>query len=267
MSASPFKLNQTISFLTKHEKQKIVAPVLKHSLDVNVEHTSAFDTDTLGTFDGSKERILTPVEAALKKAKLACELTNNSQGIGSEGSFFGHAGAFNLNEEVMAFVDIEKNVEVIGFAKAVSPLSPVTAHSANELNEHLSVYDSEQCWIFESEGNIHKGKTLKQLLDIKLNWPLELQPDFRAMCCPSRQAVIKSATENLLERLSSLCPACGMVDFCADKSIQGLPCEICEQPTNAIQYQLASCKYCGFEKKLNVVSTKADPYHCVYCNP
>ena len=60
----------------------------------------------------------------------------------------------------------------------------------------------------------------------------EIEPDFRAMHSPYRQKTILAAADDLIKRLSSMCPQCERVDFVPIPSQQALPCELCGQPTN-----------------------------------
>jgi hypothetical protein len=265
-----FLLAPTVAILTKHDKQSILSPLFQESFDVSLVHTDKFDTDSLGTFDNKIERKLSTQQAALKKAYLSCELTGCSQGLGSEGSFNSVFPIGTLNEEFIAFVDVEHNVEVLAYASQLSPLGIVTAHSSIELQEKLKRYAPEQRWMVNVGEHYIKGQTVNEMLAYaakQASWPLQLEPDFRAMYCPERQGVIRLAGEDLINRLSSLCPQCAYLDFVGDKPVSGLLCELCHQPTEQIQHFLARCKKCEYEEKCNEVKTLASAFNCNFCNP
>ena len=72
---------QRASLLTKHHKLPLITPALAQA-GVIVELTDSFDTDTLGTFSGEVPRTLSPLDCAKTKAKLACQISGLSFGIG-----------------------------------------------------------------------------------------------------------------------------------------------------------------------------------------
>ncbi len=269
-----YALNNKIALLTKHEKEVQIAPVFARHWPGDIEVNSTFDTDTLGSFDNTVARTLSPIECALKKANLACELTGLSQGLGSEGSFTGYAGIGNMNEEFLAFVDRATGIEVIGVYRQMTPLAPVIANDEIELKTTLSQYSNKQGWMLvensgESEHIIEKGLIgIKQITYAAGHkFPISITPDFRAMMCPERQKNIAKTAENLLEKLCSPCPNCNSPGFVFDQAEQGLPCELCGAPTNQVLYRSAVCKQCGHTEKQQVTETTASSYYCNICNP
>lgn len=81
-----------VALLTRHGKEKILAPSLAAGLEVRLLHTDGYDTDRLGTFSGEVPRTLSALACAQKKAELACELTGADIGLGSEDRLRGAAG-------------------------------------------------------------------------------------------------------------------------------------------------------------------------------
>lgn len=268
--SSHFSLSSSVAILTKHDKQSLLSPLFERAFGLSLTHTDKIDTDSLGTFDNKIKRTLSPQQAALKKAYLACELTGCAQGLGSEGSFNSVFPIGTLNEEFIAFVDVEHKIEVLARASKLSPLGIVSAKTADELSYKISRYSAGQRWMLKQGDGYIKGLSLVDVLSLvntQTEWPMALEADFRAMYCPDRQAVITLAGEDLITRLSSLCPQCAYLDFVPDMPVKGLTCELCNLPTEQVKHFLASCKKCGHEEKCNKVTTVASAFNCNFCNP
>lgn len=268
-----------ISFLTKHGKQNTLAPILLSAFNSVLVHTDKFDTDSLGTFDYKIVRKLNPIECALKKAYLACELTGCDQGIGSEGSFNSLMGIGVIDEEFLAFVDLKRNIEIVASAKQAVRLGPIEAANKGELLTQLAHYhktdttsfeNDEQKWLLKQDEEWIKGLSPNDVLQHVGTFPIYIEPDFRAMHCPERQAVIAAATHDLVRRLKALCPQCEAANFVAKLSPSNfsyLPCELCGQATTQIVPPSALCDSCGFTKPQEIILVGASAFYCVYCNP
>ena len=76
-----------VALLTQHGKQDLLRAPLERALGCQLLHTSAYDTDTLGTFTGDVARDGSQREAARKKAQIAIDLTGAQVGLASEGAF------------------------------------------------------------------------------------------------------------------------------------------------------------------------------------
>ncbi len=87
---------------TKHNKEKVIAPILERELGVKCFVPVNLDTDALGTFTGEVERKDDPITTARKKCLLAMELENCDMAIASEGSFGPHPSIF-LRKQMMNF--------------------------------------------------------------------------------------------------------------------------------------------------------------------
>lgn len=70
--------HQRIGLLTRHGKQRIIAPLMDRHLGARLVHTDDFDTDSLGSFSGETPRTMSALECATHKARLACELTGQA---------------------------------------------------------------------------------------------------------------------------------------------------------------------------------------------
>jgi hypothetical protein len=268
MTKSPHAANDKIAFLTKHGKERLLTPVFAKAFNNVIQHTNNFDTDTLGSFDHVTQRTLSAAQTALKKAYLSCELTHCSQGIGSEGSINSMFGIGLLDEEFLAFVDTQNNIEIVARVQQAIKLGPIDAKHKNELVEKLSTFEHDQYWMLKTNNGWEKGLSVAYLTAQALTFPVYLEPDFRAMNCPQRQAVIIKAAQNLVQRLSSFCPQCNKVDYSPEHAkIKYLPCEVCTLPTNQILPQQPTCSHCGCHEKDTNAPTTGSVFYCNFCNP
>ena len=106
---------RTLLIVTKHEKQKVIGPILEKELGVNCVVTDNFDTDILGTFTGEIERMDNPINTARHKCLMAMELANCDLAISSEGSFGPHPSLpfITAEDEFLLFLDKKNNLEII----------------------------------------------------------------------------------------------------------------------------------------------------------
>lgn len=274
MTVSTFVLQPNIALLTKHGKADMLAPAFKSEFNANIEHTDAFDTDALGSFDHAIARTLSPAGAALKKAYLACELTGCSQGLGSEGSFQSYITGATINKEVIAFVDVKQNIEVLGFAEQFIGLSRLEIKNEVELGEKMQPFieqfGDEQKWMLLQQDSWLKGLNFNAILEHVITWPCCIEPDFRAMNCPPRQVTIKMAVSDLIRCLKAHCPQCQAVNFVAkhtQDTLCYLNCELCGSATTKLAPAPVSCDACGFIEKDEDNPLSAAPMYCTVCNP
>jgi hypothetical protein len=267
-------LHSKVALLTKHGKATCIEPVLKMAFDVNIVSTDAFDTDTLGTFDNVVARRLSPANTAIKKAHLACELTGLQQGIGSEGSFNSMITGATINHEILAFVDTEQDLEVVAFAEQFIGLKGIQANEQHELAEKMQPYitnfGTDQKWMLEQGHVWLKGLAYNELLENVKAWPCTIEPDFRAMNCPTRQTTIAMAAKDLVRRLASTCPECHMVNFVEKldpHNIQYLACELCGSKTTQRAPLSIKCDACGYIEAQEAELRTASAMYCTICNP
>lgn len=262
--------------VTQHDKGKLIAPSLR-SLGIRVVENSNWDTDQLGTFAGEIERKQSPEGCALAKAKQAIALTGLDIGLGSEGSFGGGPmpGIVNWNEEILCYYQPQH--ERVIYARASGPFHGEvhTLNSDADLHKLQEASELGQRWVLRIEDEILKGLTFEEVekaLEIasslgKLTWPLNVEPDLRAMHCPERQAMIRKAADDLARRLQACCPQCNAPNFVVKELEPGLPCEQCSLPTKQPHTEVLSCAECGFSQSQSVAQTAADPRFCDWCNP
>ncbi|GHD56489.1 DUF6671 family protein [Jeongeupia chitinilytica] len=101
---------------TMHGKESVLGPSLA-TLGFNVLLPLDYDTDALGTFSGDIRRPGTAFEAALEKARRACDATGVPRAVASEGSYRPCQTLFPgaRNAELLAFVDRERGVEFVEY--------------------------------------------------------------------------------------------------------------------------------------------------------
>lgn len=268
---------------TKHEKEKVIAPLLEKGLGVSCFVNENFDTDVLGTFTGEVERELDPIATARKKCLQAMKLSNCDLGIASEGSFGPHPSMFfvNADDELLIFIDKKNNLEII-----IRELSTATNFNGKEVKNEEELLEFANTINFPSHGLIlRKTKSdsdniIKNITDINhlKNAFIELfdkfnsvyaETDMRAMYNPSRMKVIEAATQNLINKISSLCPQCSKPGFSITDAKRGLECSLCGSSTNSTLSYIHVCQYCQYTKEEMYPHKKIteDPMYCDYCNP
>ncbi|WP_088324525.1 DUF6671 family protein [Polaribacter tangerinus] len=272
-----------IVIATKHQKEKVIAPLLTNSLEVLCFVPASFDSDVLGTFSGEVDRKKDALATAKEKCLLAMEQTNTTLGIASEGSFGAHPTLFfaAADEETLVFIDQKNNLEI-----SVKELSTNTNFNAAEVTSEKELREFATLAKFPSHGlilrkskdhfsNIYKGITSKEkLLEVFYKLlhkfgKVYVETDMRAMYNPSRMKVIESATKKLINKIKTCCPACNTPGFEIVGSKKGLPCSCCNAPTQSTLSYLYSCKKCNFTKEEMYPRQKTteDPTYCEYCNP
>ncbi len=268
---------------TKHEKEKVIAPLLEKALGVNCFVYEGFDTDMLGTFTGEIERELDPIATARKKCLMAMELADCDLGVASEGSFGPHPTLFfiNADDEFLIFIDKKNNLEII--ARELSTTTNFNGEEIKTEKELLSFADSVG---FSTHGlilrktkgensNMIKGITdinhLKQAFNDMFDGlhPIYIETDMRAMFNPTRMKIIEAATIKLIEHINTFCPHCKMPGFGITDGVRGLLCDLCGSPTNSTVSYIYTCQHCHYirEEIYPHGKTTEDPMCCDYCNP
>ncbi len=280
-SASSYR-NQRVALLTQHGKEGVIAPVLAELLGCCVEKVDGFDTDLLGTFTRDIAREGSQLDAARKKARIGMELSGLSIGIASEGAFGPDPLAFMLpgNRELLIWIDDRLGIEVVATSSGKTNLSHCLAESWEEAEDfarsvgfpehHLVVRPVD-----ENHPEIRKGLADWASLQEAVTWALDLAPnrrafietDMRAFANPTRLENIRLAAENLAQRLTSLCPACGAPGFSLTGQVRGLPCEECGSPTGEAKADVHRCVRCEHQLLVERDREYAPARYCDYCNP
>ena len=268
---------------TKHEKEKVIAPILESQLGVKCFVASEFDTDELGTFTGEIERKGDPISTARNKCHRAMDLMDCDLAIASEGSFGSHPTIFfaPADDEFLLLIDKKNNIEI-----SVRELSLETNFNGTEIKTKEELQEFATKSNFPSHGLIlSKSKEesegiTKGIIDEKLLYDTFLnliknygtayiETDMRAMFNPSRMKVIEKATLKLVKKIKSVCPNCKTPGFgIVDRKV-GLPCNQCRFPTKSTLSYLYNCQKCNYKKEEEFPNGKQteDPMYCDICNP
>jgi len=268
---------------TKHEKEKVIAPILEKELGVKCFLVSELDTDELGTFTGEVERKDDPITTARKKCLMAMELANCDLAIASEGSFGSHPTIFfaHANDEFLLFLDRKNNLEI-----NARELSLETNFNGSLINNEKELQEFAAKASFPSHGlilrkskedlvGIVKGIIDEEQLNKAFNTLINeygtvyVETDMRALYNPTRMKVIEKATFKLAKKIKSLCPKCDTPGFGIIYSREGLPCQQCHFPTRSTLSYVYSCQKCSYTKEEQYPNgkLKEDPMYCDICNP
>ncbi|NDC78436.1 MAG: hypothetical protein EBZ67_11265 [Chitinophagia bacterium] len=268
---------------TRHGKERVLAPILGPGLGVVCQAVPELDTDLLGTFTGEVERVLSPLNAAREKCRLAMELTGHDLALASEGSFGPHPSIPFLpaDEELLLLVDRRNALEI-----AVRECSLHTNFSSAQVSTEEQLMAFARGVFFPSHALILRGgpseqsgirKGISRMDDLLAGFQsllerhgsVHVETDMRAMYNPTRMGVIEKAGRKLLERCLSPCPACGRPGFGVREVRIGLPCTDCGTPTRGVLARILGCDGCGHQREEIHPDgiTGEDPGHCDVCNP
>jgi hypothetical protein len=270
-----------------HKKEQVIAPLVEVQLGVKLQLLPNFNTDQFGTFSRERARVGSQLEAARAKANAALALTDATLAIASEGSFGPYPGLpyAACNRELVLFLDTSQNLEIVGEALSL------------ETNfRHQQVTNVQEALTFANQVNfpahglvvlthpeqpgsapIFKGITTESALEQAVitalqqspNGRVQVETDMRALYNPMRMRVIKAAAENLLSRLTQHCPNCGCPGFGIHHTLPGLPCQLCQMPTQLMLAAVYQCQRCQYQHRHDFPEgiTLADPTYCDFCNP
>lgn len=275
--------NRRLLIATKHSKEIVIAPLLEKELGVSCFVSSNFDTDVLGTFTGDIERQQTPLETVRAKCLKAMELHNCDLGVASEGSFGAHPSLYFIpgDDELVMLIDIKNNLEIVGRALSTSTnFNGTLIYTKQALLEFATQAKfPSHALILKNDATpflqVYKGITDETSLLHCFNNLLDtyqqayVETDMRAMYNPTRMEVIKQATEDLLQKIKSVCPSCNTPGYWIMNATKGLPCSCCGMPTKGILSNIYECKSCLYtsEKMYPYGKEYEDPGYCDYCNP
>ncbi len=212
---------------TKHEKEKVIAPILEKELGVNCFIALNLDTDELGTFTGEVERKDNTLITARNKCLMAMELNNCDLSIANEGSFGPHPSLpfVVADDELLLFMDKKNNLEII-----VREISTETNFNGSEIQTEMELKEFAANANFPSHAlilrkskddfrGVVKGINNAEQLNIvfyqliTIEGTVYIETDMRAMYNPTRMKVIKRATKKLAEKINTHCPFCQMPGF------------------------------------------------------
>lgn len=275
--------NRKLIIATKHQKERVLAPLFEKELSVVCITPENFDTDLLGTFSGEIERKDDPVTTLRKKCHLAMDLYHCDLGVASEGSFGAHPSVFfaQANDELLIFIDKKNDLEIIE-----RELSTNTNFNAAEIKTEKQLTEFASNAIFPSHGlilrksendysEIEKGITDWTKLADSFRYFIDtfgsayVETDMRALYNPTRMEVIETAAIKLIKKINSRCLNCNTPGFGITDTIQGLPCSLCAYPSRSTLSYIYECTKCSFRKEEKFPHHKMyeDPMYCDRCNP
>jgi len=272
----------SFALLTKHGKERAIAPRFAEKLGAKIAIVDSFDTDTLGTFTREIPRFGNQLDAARKKAELAIELTGCPLGLGSEGSFTpGPFGLGSSNLEVITLVDRQRNLVITGAIRQPGHHASGTFDSWDALAAFAerAKFPSHALILRPDDENHHhlcKGiadhEGLRTAYDecraLSKVGAVFAESDLRAHLNPTRMENIGTACDDLITRMLRNCPACAAPGFGIARLESGLPCSWCGEPTNDWKSEEFRCVACThIESKPRADLQKADPGLCPHCNP
>ncbi|MFC5713839.1 DUF6671 family protein [Thalassorhabdus alkalitolerans] len=289
-------LNRKCVIATMHKKEEVIAPILEHELALEAVVPESFDSDSFGTFTKEVKRAGNQLEAARKKAMAAMKQTGLDIGIASEGSFGAHPVFSHVpyNRELIVCIDQKQGFEIIGYAansntnaaqKEIASFKEAEefAKSAGFPEHGLIVKRSNDS---RKSKDIIKGITSTEELNRAVEslsrpantsfgfWKktsklLSIETDMRAMYNPTRMKNIELAAQDLVSKITSLCPSCSAPGFEVTEHKKGLPCAGCGFPTEALLAHVYSCKKCSCKHEVQCPKGKEyeDPLRCHVCNP
>jgi len=266
---------------TRHGKETQFARAFEVVLGAHLVTPPDLDTDRFGTFSGEIPRTATASDTARAKARLAMAVSGLPYGLASEASYGPLPGVgVQGHEELMVFVDDTRGIEVfVGERTTVVPGHGHRVAGLAELPPHVAAGLPAQALIVRPSavgqpGGVVKGITDLTLLNTAIMTAAQhsddglalVEPDLRAHHNPSRRLVLRRLADVLARRLATRCPACSTPGFGRVDSERGLPCRVCETPTDAIHNEIHACPRC-FHRVAVAVATAADPTWCPQCNP
>lgn len=272
---------------TMHQKERAIAPLLERELAIQVVVPPNFDTDAFGTFTREIKRPGDQLEAARLKAEKALIVTGETLAIASEGTFGPHPVLpyVPYNREIVLLLDKANDLEIFG-----QEVSLETNYSHKEISTFKEASEFSIKAGFpehgivvmvnassDRKGEIIKGITteehLREAVTLALahspNGKVHIETDMRAMYNPTRMKTIEKATRDLIAKLNQVCPLCAWPGFEVVEKVKGLPCALCNFPTEMTRAVIYQCKKCSFRQEVVFPDglKKAEPSQCMYCNP
>ncbi len=266
-----------------HRKEKVIAPLVHKHLGVKTIIGHDVNTDLFGTFSGEIERQDDVLTTLQKKCLEGMEKYDCDLAIASEGSFGMHPWLFNMpvDDESILLMDKKYQLEIISSNRSVDTnFGGREVSTFEELKSFatLSRFPSHALIIRRDKSasdNVWKGirhwSTLhKAFTNIQQQFgKVYAETDMRAMCNPTRMKIIGETAKQLITKVLSCCPNCHSPGYTITGAEFGLPCEICQTPTNSVKHEIYTCKQCQFtEIKPNKKgSLFENPMYCNICNP
>lgn len=277
---------RTLGVATIHGKERVIGPALMRVLPLaGFRAIPGVDTDRFGAFSGEVQRTLSPLEAAIAKARHGAEVSGMDLVVASEGSFgpYPPAPFMPCDEEFLVLHDARDgslyehrhvSLETVFGGEMCATLQEVLAFAERmKFPEHGLVVRPKEQWvpgvpmykgIHDRQQLLHHATTL-----LAAEGSVWVETDMRAMANPTRMAVIADTAERFARELVRTCPSCGELHFRITGSLPGLPCSLCGWPTASIRRYTRTCRACSWSEQVQRPDgrTEEDPRYCDNCNP
>ncbi len=270
-----------------HGKERVIAPILRDELGLNIEVATDVDTDQFGTFSREVERKGSQLDAARAKIGAGFDYARQvNVGFASEGSFGPHPYIpyVAMGRELVLLVDRASGLELTGydetletnFAQAVVRSTDCALAFAERAGfpEHGLIVMGCREEKPAPERALNKDVASAAQLEAAVEQAIGLcgsafvETDMRAHRNPTRMIAIARATRDLVRRFHCRCPNCDQPGFDVVDRLAGLPCAWCGRQTSVVLAEVLACRSCGHSEKRSVAAaTVADPGQCSNCNP
>lgn len=291
---------KSITLTTKHKKADAFALPLRAGIGLKL-NSEEVDTDQLGTFTGEIEREGTPLETAVKKARLGMKKTGSRLGLANEGSFGPHPLMPLIPgcQEIVVMLDDQLGIQVNeSIISASTNFCHIEVRSIEESEDFLIRVkfpshglivrpNKYQSSLLNKVSQIVSGKSAHALIhkgiqdrdslasailsckDFSNDGLAHIETDMRAHMNPTRMRVLRSLGVKLARRLRSVCPNCNCPGFGITGAEGFLLCEDCGYPSEAPALEVHSCPKCQYGRTLPRKDgiTRIKPMHCQRCNP
>lgn len=277
-----FLHDRPVMICSMHGKDVVMQPLIRQHLNANAVTVENMNTDEFGTFSGEVERVHDPLTTLRMKITKGLQLSGQTLGIGSEGSFGPHPDMplIPAHQEIVMMLDLENGWEVTEVYTTAE-----TNYAQASLKEMKDVVAFAKDIRFPSHGLIlkqvidgqcrqmEKGIVTWEMLYLTLlnfrhkDATLLAETDMRAHLNPTRLSGIEKATENLMKKIKNLCPHCGWPGFAEAEVKAGVPCHQCGESTRLIRSRIYRCQKCHHSEEVLSSIEKVDPQYCDHCNP
>lgn len=278
-----FFLNRSAVIVTRHGKERVIAPLLAQEFGMQVDVCDSIDTDRFGTFTRDVRRQKNQLETARAKADAGLKVSQADFAIASEGAFWAHPDVpfATCNTEIVLLRSRDGSMEIVGTHQSMQAhMHQGWADSAESLQQiakeqdfprHGMVLRRNPHSVRSMRKNIHSLQDLHAETNALLRWPWQkrvfYETDLRAHRNPTRMAAIAEATKDLAQRMKQQCPACALPGFGIVDYRYGLPCRQCGAPTRSIRASILRCSGCAYTVERIAAEERADPAGCQHCNP
>ena len=266
---------------TKHDKAALVGPALTEALGLEVIE-AVVDTDVLGTFSGEVERVGSPLDTAVAKARMGMAEAGVTLGVASEGTIGPSAAMPFLSaaRELVVLVDDERGIvhaetevgyDLVAIGVDVGPDEDMTVHLERAgFPAHALVVRPTGGFapLFKAVRELDTlHRAIEACCEVAASGRARVETDLRAHLCPSRRPIIARAARRLAARVGTACPECSSPGFGIVRLETGVPCAWCGRDTEMVRDRVLGCVACKAELIEPVTVGTADPGRCAWCNP